>query len=330
MLVKISPMGRAAIAAGGLLLSACAGDRQVPLPAGAVSQPLSAVARNGSWMSAAAKAAELLVYIANGQQVDTYDYKTHRLLGQLAVEGSYTLCSDQSGNLWVGSENRNGAEMLEYAPGGTQPIAELFSYDPTGCAVDPKSGDLAVVTWGDAQGKQNLEIYRQGQGLPQTYSYRAFEHWDYCAYDNAGNVVVQGYAPDGQGGDRIAIYAELRKGHRKLNPVDISTTAADGAGIQWDGKYFLVGYNYDDTMYRYSIHNGQATPIDQIQLGEGQLHLVGFWLHHKMLIAVTSSNPSGSYAVAGFPYPAGSPEEHAYSLSIYPYAITVAAIPKSR
>ncbi len=279
-------------------------------------------------MSPAAKTASLVVYIADGQEVNAYAYKTHVLLGQVSVEGSGTLCSDKSGNIWVSSGSRNGAEMLEYAPGGTQPIAELFSYPATGCAVDPESGDLAVVTWGDSHRKQNLEIYHQAQGLPKTYSYAAFQFWNYCAYDNNGNLVIQGYAPDGQGGDRIAIYAELQKGHKKLISVNISTTDADGAGIQWDGKYFLVGYNYDNTMHRYSVHNGLATEIDEIPIAAGQLHLNGFWLHHDTLVTDLESI-NDEYGVGGFPYPAGSPEEHAYSLDTYPYAITVTATPKT-
>ncbi len=146
MSVKISTMGRAALVVRGLLVSACAGGRQVGLPVDAGSQLRPAANRHPSWMSPAAKTASLAVYIADGQGVDAYAYKTHALLGQLTVEGADTLCSDKSGNIWVNSGSRNGAEMLEYAPGGTQPIAELFSYPPTGCAVDPDSGDLAVVT----------------------------------------------------------------------------------------------------------------------------------------------------------------------------------------
>ena len=280
-------------------------------------------------MSRAAKTASLVVYIADGQGVDAYAYKTHALLGQLAIAGANTLCSDRSGNVWTSASNRNGSQMLEYAPGGSQPVAELFSYSPTGCAVDPKSGDLAVVTWGDPSGNQNLEIYHHAQGLPKTYSYSAFQHWNYCAYDNDGNLLIQGYAPAGPGGQRIVIYAELQTGQTNIIPVDISTTDAGGAGIQWDGKYFLIGYNYDNTMHRYSVHNGQASEIDQIQLAGGQLHLNGFWLHHDTLVTDLESI-NDEYSVGAFPYPAGSPEEHAYSLDIYPYAITVTAKPKTR
>lgn len=324
--MRTSTIARAVIVAGGLLLSACGGERQAALPIDAGSQLRAAAIRHASWMSPTAKTASLVVYVADGQEVDAYAFKTHALLGQLEIEGANTLCSDKSGNIWTSATNRNGSQMLEYAPGGTQPMAELFSYAPTGCAVDPKSGDLAVVTWGDSTGKQNLEIYHQARGLPKTYSDAAFQHWNYCAYDNAGNLVIQGYAPDGQSGDRIAIYAELQPGQKKLIPVNISTTDADGAGIQWDGTYFLVGYDYDNTMHRYSVHNGQATQIDQIVLQAGQLHLLGFWLHHDTLIADTYTIQSdGDYTVGGFPYPAGSPEEDAHLLDIYPYAITVTA-----
>ena len=114
----------------------------------------------------------------------------------------------------------------------------------------------------------------------------------------------------------------------KLIPVDITTSDEDGAaGIQWDGKYFLVGYRQYNTMYRYAVHNGEATPIAQIQLQDGDLRLYEFWLHHDTLVADVEFTYENN-TVAGFPYPAGSPEEHAYPLDIYPYSITAAAKPK--
>lgn len=277
-------------------------------------------------MSPGARTVDQLVYLADGQGVNVYSYDSHALLGQLTIAGANTLCSDKSGNIWVSTANKNGSQMLEYARGGTQPITELFSYPPAGCAVDPTSGNLAVVTSGDSNGHQNLEIYHQGRGLPRTYSYYGIKFWSYCAYDDSGNLAIQGIARDGPGGDEIVVFAELENGHKKLIPVNISTTDATGAGIQWDGKYFLVGYNYDNTMHRYSIQNGQATEIGQIQLQTGYLHLDEFWLHYRTLVAVTYQIQSpANYTVGGFPYPAGSPEEHAYTLDIYPSAITVTA-----
>src|ERR1700735_5045604 len=105
--VRTSTIGRAVIVAGGLFLSACGGERQAALPAGPASQLVPAKARTGSWMSPAAKTASLVVYIANGQEVDAYAYKTHALLGQLLIEGANTLCSDESGNIWTSTTNRN-------------------------------------------------------------------------------------------------------------------------------------------------------------------------------------------------------------------------------
>jgi len=271
-------------------------------------------------MSPVSKIPKLLVYVADGQEVNVYGYQTHGLLGQLAVPGAYALCSDKSGNIWVSTSNRNGSEMLEYAPGGTQPVTELFSYTPAGCAVDPTSGDLAVVTSGDSLGKQNLEVYHQAQGLPKTYSYSALRHWNYCAYDNAGNLVIQG-----SDRDYVIAYAELESGQNALISVNISTTDANNAGIQWDGKYFLVGYRNDNVMHRYSISDGHATEIDQIQLRTGEQNLDEFWLHYHTLVAIVNTLYE-YYAIAGFPYPAGSPEENSFPLShYYPTTITVTA-----
>jgi hypothetical protein len=275
-------------------------------------------------MSPAAKAADFLIYFADWQGVSVYDYNSQALVGQLAIEGANTLCSDKAGNIWVDASNRNGSQMLKYARGGTQPVAELFSYPPAGCAVDPKSGDLAVVTSGDPRGNQNLEIYSHAQGLPHTYSYAALRFWSYCAYDNQGNILIQGTVWNRHTGGYIA-YAELPSGQDSLIPVNISTTDAEAAGVQWDGAYFLIGYNGDNVMHRYAVHDGTATEISQVHLAAGQSQLNGFWLHHNLLIADVVSGFS-NYTVAGFPYPAGSPEENDFAPAIYyPYAITVTA-----
>src|SRR5581483_7783802 len=97
--VRTSTFGRAVIVAGGLLLSACGGARQVALPVDAGSQLRPDATGHASWMSPAAKTVSLVVYVADGQEVDAYAYKTHALLGQLAIEGANTLCSDKSGNI---------------------------------------------------------------------------------------------------------------------------------------------------------------------------------------------------------------------------------------
>ena len=316
--MKTSTLGRVVIAAALFSLTACGGERRAASPADGIANVLPPETDRAPQLHGTQQSPKLAITITDGQEVETYDYVTHAVLRQISVAYSGVLCSDKAGDVWVSSAGRNGSEMLEYPPGATQPSAALFSYPPAGCAVDPASGDLAVVTWGDARRKQNLEIYASARGLPKTYSYGPLKYWYYCAYDGNGNLVIQGY--DRQ---NAVAYAELQKGHKNLVAVNISTTDGDVAGIQWDGKYFVVGYENDNTLYRYAVRRGQATQIGEIKLADPHEYMNGFGLHHDTLVAVLDAPESDTYVIAGFPYPAGSPQQYPYTPSIGTLTIAI-------
>ena len=316
-------IARAAIVAGGLALSACAGDRQSELPAGALNR-LVGTARIGSWMSPAAQHG-VLIYVGESGTVDVYSYPKGKLVGQLALDDVRAMCSDKSGNVWIGNNQRNGSQMVEYTHGATQPTTQLFSYPPQGCAVDAASGDLAVVGYRDNTGKQHLEVYAHARGLPQTYTSHILKTWYYCSYDSTGDVIVQGDVSTGYGD---AGYAELLKGHKQFTAVNITTRYSSG-GVQWDGKYFVMGYYNDYQLWRYSIVNGNATFIDNIDLPTQPYWFQNFWLAGKTIFASSIAEGVGSSGpiIAGYPYPAGSPVEHAFVTAVYPYAMTVSVRP---
>jgi hypothetical protein len=324
MLVRISTIARVAIVAGGLALSACAGDRQGELPMGALNR-LTGTARTGSWMSPAAQHG-ILIYVGLSETVNVYNYPKGTLVGQLALDDVSAMCSDKSGNVWIGNNRRNGSQMVEYAHGATQPTTQLFSYPPQGCSVDATNGDLAVVGYGDGTGKQHLEIYAHAQGLPQTYTSNILNTWDYCSYDSKGDIIVQGNVSTGYGD---AGYAELLKGHKQFTAVNITTRYGSG-GVQWDGKYFVMAYENDYQLWRYSIENGNATFIDNIDLPIEQPYWFrNFWLTGKTIFASSATEGSGGATIAGYPYPTGSPAEHAFVIGLYPYTMTVSVRPKT-
>ncbi len=323
-MLRISAIGRAGLIASALALSACAGDRQAGLPAGSFNQR-NEPARTGSWMDPAALHG-ILIYVGFFGTVDVYSYPKGTLVGQLTLNDARAMCSDKSGNVWIGNEQRNGSQMVEYARGATQPTAQLFSYAPQGCAIDPKSGDLAVVGYGDGTGKQNLEIYHQAQGLPHTYSSHVLKTWYFCAYDSKGDLIIQGDVPTGYGD---AGYAELLRGHQQFTPVNITTRYGSG-GVQWDGKYFVMAYENDYQLWRYSIDNGNATFIDNINLPIKQPYWFrSFWLSGKTIYASSiEEEGSSGPTIAGYPYPAGFPAENPFVVGVYPYAMTVSVPPK--
>jgi hypothetical protein len=319
MLMKLRVLAVTAV----LSATACASN-QATLPIGTGMQAQSLVRH--SWMRPDAKKSDL-IYVGYNYQIDVYSYPKGDLVGQLTLDYVSAICSDKNGNVWIGNTLRNGSQMVEYAHGATDPTTQVFSYPPRNCAVDPKSGDMAVVGFGDSTGKQNIEIYAQAQGLPQTYSSNYFTEWWACTYDSKGNLMIQGTVRSfGEAG-----LGELLKGHKKITPVNLQTDYGS-AGVQWDGKYFLVAYENDKQLFRYQIKNGNATFVDNVNLTlpQGE-YLQNMWLTGNTVFAsgVTFADTSNGPTVGGFAYPAGGAPLHAFEPGLYPLLMTVSVAPKT-
>ena len=103
-------------------------------------------------------------------------------------EASNYICSDPTnGDIFV-PENDS---IFEYAHGGMSPIATLTvpgAYIETrGCAVDPTTGNLAVVAYNNAS-RNALLVYRSASGTPTVYLDKKVRSFDYPAYDGSGNL----------------------------------------------------------------------------------------------------------------------------------------------
>lgn len=104
------------------------------------------------------------------------------------------VCADRHGSIYVSAVVAPFGYIYEYTHGGTEPIATLDddNYPPASCAVDPTTGNLAVVN--QDPGGSKLAIYQQAQGYPIYYSDLNVSRFQFCAYDNSGNLFVDGQA----------------------------------------------------------------------------------------------------------------------------------------
>ena len=100
--------------------------------------------RSGSWMLPEAKSEDLM-YVTNYSDVLVFSYPQGKLVGTL--KGFYSAggdCVDGKGDVFI--DDDKPLVVYEYAHGGTKRIATF----PTktagllGCAVNPKTGDLAT------------------------------------------------------------------------------------------------------------------------------------------------------------------------------------------
>jgi DNA-binding beta-propeller fold protein YncE len=248
-----------------------------------------------------------LLYISDAESGDlyVYSYPQAKLKGTLtglsAPEGE---CVDKAGDVFVA--NTGATDILEYAHGGTTPIATLSDsgYYPVGCAVDPTTGNLAVTNicmeeYGQCIADGNLLIYAGAKGTPKSYTDSGIAEYFFCGYDDTGNLYV-----DGLYNSNFA-FGELPRGRSSFRNITLNTFIYQPGGVQWDGKYVAVGNEdlYNNIIYEFRISGAQGklarpggTPLD------GATLVVQFWIQDK---AVIGPNHGGSGSVMFWKYPGG-------------------------
>src|SRR5579863_882459 len=170
---------------GVLPLSSSKGQNDMELPAGvsaAVQTGVIGVRARGlrSWMLPEAKSEDLLYASDNtGSKVWVFSYPKGKLVGTLT--GFYApmgACVDTAGNVWI--VNWKPAEVIEYAHGGTTRRATLpAGGSPFGCAIDPRTGNLAVVNYLYG-GNVKILVFPSAQYPPTSYSASDFGALEYC------------------------------------------------------------------------------------------------------------------------------------------------------
>jgi hypothetical protein len=284
-----------AVTAAAMFIAGCSGT-----PTQTSSLPAQAAA-TGSWMAPDAKKNDLL-YVSDLDTDDVYvfSYPKGALVGTLkgfdAVHGG---CVDKHGDVFL--PNAGDSEIIEYAHGGSKPIATLqdASQSPVGCSVNPKTGDLAVANFGGS-GPGNIAIYAHAQGYPTFYlDQSVFLYYD-CAYDDQGNIYVSGGDMNGN-----FKFAELPSGATSFTNISLNQQIFVPGGVQWDGKYVAVedqGAGYKgSTIYQFSISGSAGTEVGTTTLG-GSTDVIRFWIDHKRVIG---GNIGSSPNVMFWRYPRG-------------------------
>jgi hypothetical protein len=160
-----------------------------------------------------------------------FSYPKRKLVGTISSNyGAQGLCTDSQGNVYVATPE--GYEIVVYPHGGLFPIdvisEEQYEVLPVGCAVDPKSGNLAVV---NAEG--SVEIYKDITGPPQGYDLGLAEAF-YDAYDANGDLFVSG-----QSAGKFAL-AELPAGSLSSKLISVNSPVTVGSGITLSGSNLLL------------------------------------------------------------------------------------------
>lgn len=268
------------------------------------SQTLSGVAPAAvprlrlSWIDPRAKTGTLLyVSDSNAGTVFVYSYPQLVRVGELrAFQLPAGLCVNRrNGNVWVTDTYKR---IVEYAHGGTTPIRSIrvSNVYVHACAVNPKTGDLAVVT-SATDDPSVIQIFKPGSLIPTTYSdYKhAYSMW-FDAYDPSGNLFVDANRYAGPGHFALE---QLTKGSGQLTNVSWNGPKIRlPGGVQYDGTYLAIGDEQNDLIYR--ISNGSAAATVTLQ---GACLVQEFFIYNHMVIAPSSCGSNGDVLI--YNYPAG-------------------------
>jgi len=283
------------------LLAGCAGNSlQTPPTALNAARSLTA---GRSWMDPDAKKGTLLYASDSAASVvNVYSYPRGKLVGTLTgFQTPQGMCVDKAGNVFI--TNSDLAEILEYAHGGTTPIATIADPDehPIGCAISPINGDLAATNiFDDTYSNGSLSLYRRARGTPKKYTDPQIIADYFCGYDASGNLFVDGTAPATFG----FAFAELPKGGKSLQNITLNETIGGPGGVQWDGKYVAIADQEAPVIYQFTVTGSTGTEVGQTQT-QGSSDVVQFFIHGNTVVGPNATSGQVMY----WPYPAGGAQK---------------------
>ena len=226
-------------------------------------QQSSAVATHashgGSWMLRKRRASDLL-YVSNGgtNTVTVYTWGYQHQVGTLTgFEAPRGLCADRNGDVFV--TNSRTSHTFEYEHGGTSPINALSDPygSPTACAVDPTTGDLAASNTSPVARRAASWFTETHRVLRTQYADASVSLFYYPAYDNEGNLYVDGVGPSSP-----FQLVELPKGGSTLTSVTLDDTPPFAGGLAWDGEYLALGFGSGPTAIHQFSMSGSSGRLE--------------------------------------------------------------------
>ncbi len=283
------------------LLAACAGNSFQSMPA--ASSAARSLAAGASWIAPNAKSGALLYASDSAADVvKVLSYPRGKVVGTLTgFNTPQGMCVDKAQNVFI--TDSGASQILEYAHGGTTPIATLSDSGehPIGCAISPVSGDLAATNiFDDSYTNGSVSIYRRARGTPKKYTDPQMIADYFCGYDAAGNLFIDGTQPT----TFAFAFAELPKGGNKLRNVTLNQTIGGPGGVQWDGEYVAVADQEAPVIYQFSVTGKVGTKAGQTET-QGSSDVVQFFIKGNTVVGPNATSGQVMY----WPYPGGGEQK---------------------
>lgn len=275
--------------AAAAILGGCAGSAtRVSPPAPAAVQLAPAFAKPD---------ASALLYVSDsqGNDVSTYSYPEGKHVSDIPFSQPGGMCVSKSGNVFIADPS--ASHIRVYAHGGAKPLRTLNDpgYNPLGCAIDPKSGNLAVTAYLGADGHGSLAIYTHAVGSPKIYNDTNIPHMFYASYDDAGNLFL-----DGATSKHVVVVGELPKGGTHIASIALNQSIATAGGVQWDGTNLAIGDVSASVIYRFKMSPGKGTKAGSTRLN-GSAYVDQFSIQGTQVVVPDLVNAKVRY----YKYPGG-------------------------
>lgn len=296
-LIRASVLGALVV-----LLAGCGAAQNPAMPSSASAQVQG---HHGSWMLPEAKGDDLLYLSGEASStVYVFAYPSGKAVGELTGILFPTFeCGDKSGNVFVTSSDDSTGGVYEFAHGGTKPLEFLPLDQARGCSVDPVTGNLAVVNFGDT-----VYMYAKATGSPTKYTDYNLYNANDVAYDNMGNLFVDGEYES----NRYFALLELPYSAQTFEDITLAPVGDyngdDYDPILWDGKYLDLGSHTHHVLrgriLRLQISGSNATVAHKVTLGTQKRGSPQFWLRGSEIVQ-PSNKPQSSFQI--FDFPSGRP-----------------------
>ncbi|HET6276788.1 MAG TPA: hypothetical protein VFE16_12730 [Candidatus Cybelea sp.] len=288
------------------ILSGCdAASVPITTPASRAAAPALRFQTQHSWMAKGASKIDLM-YVSDFEKndVSAYSYPDGRLVGVLAgILKNFVyptgLCADKAGNVYI--PDSANSSVLEYGHGSIKRLRSLRDRGeyPYSCAVDPLSGDLAVVNLESVRGPGGVSVYARALGRPKKYNFGFVYKFFFDGYDDKGNLFVDG--SDDVPSEPFA-FLELAHGAKSLRAITLDYDFDTGGGVAWDGRHLAVAESSTSSVQRFAVqrkigrHAG-STPLRTCRF------VTQFFVDGDTIVATSFHGKS----VAFWKYPAGGP-----------------------
>lgn len=301
MVISVVLLNRAlCIGLAAALLAGC-GEAQTTTPGGFPGAPLPQQAGKlvpqTSVRYSRAATSGMSVYVAGNRMSYVLSYPKGELVGTIDVTAT-AACSDRDGNVFFAE----GSNIVEYAHGGTTPIATLgfgSSVGVSGCSVDATSGNLGASIVED--GVWKVAIFQNARGTPAIYESPI--SGGFCGYDNRGNLFVDGFSLSSG-----IVLAELPNGGTAMFQISLGhPLVGDPWQVQWDGKYVAVEGIYGDaaTVYRLRVSGSEALLVGTTSFNKAAKHPRASWIQGKTILLPYGPQRPGGAKLGFWKYPAG-------------------------